>query len=258
LREITPDKTETPPASPPAKGRLSRLGNFRSSAAQFLGALVLMLVAAPFLDELKYGEAIDAGLMTLVLIAGVLAVGRTHRTLVLAVVLALPAVATRWIGHLQPHLLPLASIASLIFIGFVEFQLLHFIFRARRVNSDVLCAGISGYLLLGILFMLAFRFVSLLNPVDPAHPAIQPGAFSFNLAGATAHDLSRFEAYYFSFITLSTVGYGDISPLSNAARTLAMTEAMTGTLYMAVLISRLVALYSSESQAAHSDGKSGS
>jgi hypothetical protein len=174
----------------------------------------------------------------------------------LAVVLVLPAVVSRWAGSFWPGLVPphIHPIASLVFIGFVEYQLLHFIFRARRVNSEVLCAGISGYLLLGILWMLAYRVVSLLNPADAAHP----GAFSFNIAGATAHPLSRFEAYYFSFITLSTVGYGDISPLSNGARTLAMTEAMTGTLYMAVLISRLVALYTSESQATHSTGKSDS
>jgi len=57
-------------------------------------------------------------------------------------------------------------------------------------------------------------------------------------------------AFYFSFITLSTVGYGDIVPVSKAARMLAMTEAMTGTLYMAVFISRLVALYTSQSQTA--------
>jgi len=232
---------------PPAVRPL-RIGNFRSSAAQFLGALVLMLIAAPFLDDLKHGEAIEVALMTLVLVTGVLAVGRSHRTLVLAVVLALPAILARLTGHLRPDWLPpeVHTITALVFIGFVEFELLHFIFRARRVNSDVLCAGISGYLLLGILFMLAFRLVSLLNPADAAHGL--PGAFSFNLAGAAAHDLSRFEAYYFSFITLSTVGYGDISPLSNGARTLAMTEAMTGTLYMAVLISRLVSLYSTEHQ----------
>ena len=61
--------------------------------------------------------------------------------------------------------------------------------------------------------------------------------------------LCFFDAYYFSFITLSTVGYGDITPLSHGARTLAMMEAMVGTLYMAVLISRLVALYSAQSPA---------
>ena len=246
MSETTPTEAAAPV---PVKDRPARIGNFRSSAAQFLVALILMLFMAPFVDELEYGPAIDTGLITLVLIMGVLAVGRSvdrsHRTLMVAVVLMLPAVVTRWVSHFQPHSLPLAvgqSIGALVFMGFVEFKLLHFIFRARRVNSEVLCAGISGYLLLGILWMSAYMLVSRLNPVDSTHP----GAFSFNTGTAAAHSLSQFEAYYFSFITLSTVGYGDISPLSQGARTLAMTEAMTGTLYIAVLISRLVALYTSQ------------
>jgi len=203
-----------------------------------------MLAVSPFLDESEYGRIIDRTLITLVLILGVLAVGRSHRTLVLAVVLMLPAVVAGWISHFQPHLLPLAvhNVAALVFLGFVEYQLLHFVFRAPRVNSEVLCAGISGYLLLGILWMSAYMLVSRLNPVDPTHP----GAFAFTVGATAPHPLSQFEAYYFSFITLSTVGYGDITPVSPGARTLAMMEAMTGTLYMAVLISRLVALYSSQ------------
>ena len=56
--------------------------------------------------------------------------------------------------------------------------------------------------------------------------------------------MKGFNAFYFSFITLSTVGYGDITPLSRIARWLAATEAMTGLLYMTVLIARLVSLYS--------------
>lgn len=222
--------------------RPAHIGNFRTSAAQFLASLILMLFVAPFVDEIEYGPAIDTALITLVLILGVLAVGRSRRTLVQAVVLMLPALLVRWIHHFQPQLFPAAveNISGLIFIGFVEFQLLHFILRAPRVNSEVLCAGVSGYLLLGILWMSAYMAVSRLNP-DLVHPT-----FSFNTGPASAHSLSQFEAYYFSFITLSTVGYGDITPLSPAARTLAMMEAMTGTLYMAVLISRLVALYTSQ------------
>ena len=237
-----------PVAPAPAPHRTVRIGNFRSSAGQFLAALIVLLVTAPLLDALEYGPAIDTVLITLVLIMGVLAVGRSHRTLVLAVILMLPAVLFKWLGHFWPTILPpqMAPLAALVFIGFIEYQLLHFIFRARRVNSEVLCAGISGYLLLGILWMLAYMAVSGLNPGDPAHPALHPGAFAFTVGATTPHTLSQFEAYYFSFITLSTVGYGDITPLSNGARTLAMVEAMTGTLYMAVLISRLVALYSSQ------------
>lgn len=222
----------------PATSRPSRSGNFRSSAAQFLAGLILLLFAAPFVDEFKYGDVIDSALITLVLIAGVLAVGRSHRTLVLAVGLMLPAVIARWASHLQPEVVPPAvhNVAVLIFISFVEFQLLHFIFRAPRVNSEVLCAGISGYLLLGVLWMSAYKLVS----------RLVPDSFAYNIGTTATGSLQNFDAYYFSFITLSTVGYGDITPLSHVARTLAMAEALTGTLYIAVLISRLVALYSSQ------------
>jgi hypothetical protein len=57
--------------------------------------------------------------------------------------------------------------------------------------------------------------------------------------------MNGFNGFYFSFITLSTVGYGDITPVSRIARWLAAMEAMTGLLYVAILISRLVGLYSS-------------
>ena len=228
--------------------RPSRIGNFRSSAAQFLVALILFLCTAPFVDELKYGQALDSILATLVFITGVLAVGRSHRTLVLALLLMSPSFVCKWIWHFWPSAMPASvpALTGLFFIIFVEYQLLHFIFRAPRVNSEVLCAGISGYLLLGIMWMSAYMLVSDLTPLNPLQPLLQPGAFAYTAGNTTPHALSQFEAYYFSFITLSTVGYGDITPLSHPARTLAMLEAMTGTLYMAVLISRLVALYSTE------------
>ena len=70
------------------------------------------------------------------------------------------------------------------------------------------------------------------------------GAFSFN-TDAGKQSMNGFNALYFSFITLSTVGYGDITPVSRIARWLAAMEAMTGMLYVAVLIARLVALYRS-------------
>lgn len=73
-----------------------------------------------------------------------------------------------------------------------------------------------------------------------------PDAFAFTAGPAAGQSLQLHNAFYFSFITLSTVGYGDIIPVSNVARMLAAMEAITGTLYVAVIISRLVALDSSE------------
>jgi hypothetical protein len=56
--------------------------------------------------------------------------------------------------------------------------------------------------------------------------------------------MAKLTAFYYSFMTLTTVGYGDITPVSNVARMLAITESMSGTLFVGVLIARLVSLYS--------------
>jgi Ion channel len=244
-----PEASQLKPVTPPPDTveHPVRSGNFRFSAAQFLIALVFLFIAFPFLELFKYGDNMEALLMTLVLVSGVLAVGRRRRTLVLAVVLVLPALAARWINMFQPDLMPpeVYLVPALAFIGFVMLQFLYFILRAPRVNSEVLCAGVSVYLLLGIIWMFAYILVARLNPIDPLHP-LKLAAFAYNVGPPAIHSLTSFDAFYFSFITLSTVGYGDITPLSHIARTLAMTEAMTGTLYMAVLISRLVALYTSQ------------
>jgi hypothetical protein len=87
--------------------------------------------------------------------------------------------------------------------------------------------------MLGLMWTVAYWLVDQLTP---------GGAFSFNTNGG-GESINGFTGFYFSFITLSTVGYGDITPVSRAARWLAAMEAMTGLLYGAVLIARLVSLY---------------
>src|SRR5450755_4780347 len=102
MSDTSQPQPEAAPSSP--ADHPSRSGKSRSSVAQFLGALILMLFVAPFVNDLEYGPAIDTALITLVLILGVLAVGRSRKTLVLAMVLMVPAVVTKWVGNFQPHL----------------------------------------------------------------------------------------------------------------------------------------------------------
>src|SRR5205823_3059947 len=153
-----------------------------------------------------------------------------RRTLVVALFLLSPAIVGRWINHFRPHLVPPAVflIAGLVLIAFVVVNLLRFILRAPSVNTEVLCASIAAYLMLGLMWTMAYWLVDQLTP---------GGAFSFN-TNAGKQSMSGFNAFYFSFITLSTVGYGDITPLSTIARWLAAMEAMTGLLYVTVLIAR--------------------
>jgi hypothetical protein len=214
-----------------------RFGRRRFSTVQLLIVLGLLFFSFPFVEEVKGGDIIVSVLLSLVLISAVVAVANRGRTLVVAVLLMIPAIAGRWINHFRPDLVPPAVflISGLVLVAFVVFNLLSFILRAPSVNAEVLCASISAYLMLGLMWTMAYWLVDQLTP---------GGAFSFN-TNAGRQSMNGFNAFYFSFITLSTVGYGDITPLSRIARWLAALEAMTGLLYVAVLIARLVSLYSS-------------
>jgi hypothetical protein len=231
---MTPTQPRPEPAGP------LKLGRLRFSTVGFLIALVFFLASAPFVEEMPHGDIVDGGLLTLVLASGVLAVGGSLRRLIAAIILASPAVIGRWLHQFVPGVPhEYFLIPGLLFIIFVTANLLQFILHAPRVNSEVLCAGLSVYLLLGMTWMFAYLLVS----------ERSPGAFAITAGPDTGHALGNFDAYYFSYTTLCTLGYGDIVPASHVARTLAAAEGITGTLFMAVLIARLVALYSSQSPA---------
>ena len=213
-------------------------GIYRHSAAHFLAALVLIFVTAPFIEDLRGGELIEAVLMTVVLLSAVLAVGGRRRTLVWASVLVIPALVGKWINHWRPDLMPPEVFlgAGLLFVLFVVLHLLRFILRAPRVDSEILCLGVSNYLMLGWLWAFAYMLVD----------RLVPGSFAFTVGPSSVRSLEGFRGFYFSYSTITTVAYGDIIPLTSAVRMLAMAEAMAGMLYVALLIARLVSLYYSK------------
>ena len=223
-----------------AQTRLTRLrekqataGMFRFSVAQFLIALILLLVTYPFVIELEHGEMVENVLMMVILVSAMLAVGGRSRAL--TILLVIPALAGPWLDHYWPGVVPfwIITCTHMIFVGFVVIELLRFILRSTSVNSEVMCAGISGYLMLGILWTSTYLMISQLNPT------------SFSGAHLTANQsMGRFDALYLSFVSLTCLGCNDITPVSKAARMLLMVESTTGVLYLAVLIARLVALYS--------------
>jgi len=220
----------------------------RVSAVGFLAALVLMLVATPFVEGLKQGQLYEAVLFTVVMCTGLIASGSRRR---LAFALVSFALAAIWLNQLWPRAYPALTfiLPGMAFLVGVTASLLRFVLRAKRVDAEVLCAGISVYLILGLLWGLAYRLVAQVNP----------NAFSFSTPSETAATMSGFTSIYFSFITLATLGYGDITPASNVARMLAMLEAMTGTLFVGVMIAHLVSLYSGSGQSqtpGHDEGKS--
>ena len=188
--------------------------------------------------HLRGGTLIETMLLTLVLLCAVLSIAGGRGAL-LGVVLVAPAVIGEWMNYWQPDLLIYLAArgAGLAFTGFVVVQLLRFIVYAPRVDSEVLCAAIAGYLLSGLAWSLAYALVGRLDP----------GSFVFTFGPKSGQSMNGFTGLYFSFITLSTVGYGDIVPVSEVARMLSMVEALFGMFYVTLLIARLVSLYSSKS-----------
>lgn len=111
------------------------------------------------------------------------------------------------------------------------FVIVREIFSARKVTRDTIEGGVCVYLLIGIAWSYLYNLLLI----------IQPQAFNLNLSSNLQDDL-----LYFSFLTLTTVGYGDILPVSPLARVCANLEAIVGILYPSIYIARLVGQYSSE------------
>ena len=128
-------------------GKSLRILRFRRvTTVELLIALVLLFFFFPFVEEVKDGDVIVSLLLSLVLLSAVLAVADRKGAFFIALVLAIPAIAGRWINHFRPDLVPspVFLTAGLVLIGFVVANLLRFVLRAPSVNVEVLCASISA------------------------------------------------------------------------------------------------------------------
>lgn len=191
--------------------------------------LLFTLVASPLVTAFAFsGALIDFFLAANLLAAAIPTSGGLHRRLFIA------AIIVAWVAQSVMAWFDLPSVAALILgfwtvIGFsAAATALNFAMRARQVDSEHIYAALSAYLLVGVFFGLFYWVLE----------EIAPGTFS------VSSGFSRMSAIYFSFVTLATLGYGDIVPRSDVARGLAILEGVGGQLFLAVLVARLLSLYS--------------
>jgi len=186
------------------------------------------MLAAPVGAALGFSGGLIEFLLAGSLLAAVLPVAAGKvRNVLLAILVALWLLrpVTEWLGH--PTLSKLA-LSAWTFIGlFAAAAALRFAMRGTKVQSEHLFAALSAYLLAGIYFGLLFW----------ALEQIHPGSVS-------EANFSRTGAIYYSFVTLATIGYGDIVPRTDIARGIAVIEGVGGQLFLAVLVARLLSLYS--------------
>jgi hypothetical protein len=202
-------------------------------------AILLVVVATPLLGGGHGGGYLFQLLLTVVFLGALNVVSQKKRTLRVGLALAVPVLVTTWTARFQPGSESLAWVTlvlSTAFLCFTAAHILGYVFRARRVTSEILFGALSVYLLIGLTFALVFTTLEARHPGSLSLPA---GAFEAGLVDPRPFSTIS----YFSFVTMTTLGYGDIGPLTPTTRSLVTLEALLGQLFLAVLMARLVALH---------------
>ena len=173
-------------------------------------------------------------LYTGLLVASVRALSDTRKHVFIAVFLALPTLVLIWLDGLVN--LPSLKVAylsfALLFVGYTVVRVLSYVLSGEEIVADKIYGALSVYLLFGHGWAFIFIILETLNP----------GSFAGLAQSGTIEGVGS-ELIYYSFVTLTTLGYGEITPVTISARNLAAMEAVTGVLYIATLIARLVGMY---------------
>jgi len=206
------------------------------SNAFLLVSLLFLAVAEPFFPVETFGHAVYLIMISSVLVAAVWAASRHHGLRVASLMLAVPAFVIAWVRHfVESHTLSVLFIlfATAFFIFTAAVVLRQALGRDSSVTVDTIAAAVCVYLLLAVIWALFFSLIELTHPGSFASAGQQLAR-----SPRTVHS----ELLYLSVVTLSTLGYGDVLPVTAQARMLAAIEAIIGQLYLAVLIARLVGI----------------
>uniref|UniRef100_A0A832EJ39 Two pore domain potassium channel family protein n=1 Tax=Desulfacinum infernum TaxID=35837 RepID=A0A832EJ39_9BACT len=208
-----------------------------------LGSLTIYIfVVSPLSRHYHVGKVVHV-FFALVLLSGLLGTSPGARFRPWMLMAAVSAVLFRWISQENAVRLwvGLGYGCSSLFFGLSVIQLLARVFQRGPKTAHRVRGAVAVYLMLGLLWVSFYQLVELLSP----------GAFRFpdNPDGTPLPDAAQQSALiYFSFVTLTTVGYGDVVAVEPFARSLAVMEALSGQLFPAVLLARIVALQVSEEQ----------
>lgn len=216
---------------PKAREFLAHTWQSQANLSLFLALLALTVFFLPNLRVRNEHFALWADIIiTLVLVSGVAIAWGRKWLFTVAVCAAIPAVVTQWATLYWPtlKLLLWSEALSITAVLVLAYVLLAQVFRDDAINMMRVQGAVAAYLLLGIAYAYGYLLDWHLNP---------------SAITSTEGAMSRLSDWvYFSFCTLSTLGYGDIVPTSRLSRSLATAEAITGQLYLAITIARLVAM----------------
>ena len=202
-----------------------------------LVSLLLLLVSSPFLKDLRWFGLIRSILMTWIFLEIFHTTTRGKKRLIFNSLLVVFAIAALWVDNIfgtGARILALTSAIIVIYLFFSIVVLAKFVSGAERVDREVIYAAIIIYLLISMVWGYFYTTLEF----------FVPGSF------ALPFDMDQSDKFiwfmYFSYVTITTLGYGDITPLNAKASALASTEALIGQIYLVVIVAWLVGMHVSQ------------
>lgn len=224
----------------------TNLGNRRTLGkfTYLLGSLLSLLIVAAFIGSDRASVTVFCLLVAAVLLTAVVCACRRHRTLGAGLALVVPILVLNVTGYVTGYVtgnltvFVIHNVMVIAFFAFVSYHLLCAVLDEREVTIDTIVGAVCLYLLAGLFWTYLYSTIILLSPAAfQLTTTVDPMSTSpFGRAGFQ-------QLVYLSFVTMTTLGYGDITPVSAPARTAGYLQAIFGQFFLAVLVARLVALY---------------
>jgi len=209
-----------------------------------LASLALMIVLYPFIEGIGFVEYLYYIIILAIFFSSLYMLNHSPRLRRFAyfnggLMLILVALSG-FFKDIPPAFEIVGAFATLCFLILIAFAIIFDIFHSQEVTADTISGAACLYLLIGIIWGEAYSMLEHLSP----------GSFYYSLPEKVGRMISSSFFTYFSFVTLTTIGYGDISPVSKVAKLLVITEAILGQLYIAIFLARIIASYQGRKKSA--------
>jgi hypothetical protein len=194
--------------------------------------LLLLLVLTPFLDQFVQMRILMDIFLTTIFILIIYTIRLKRLQVIIASILVLPLIIATWSTYFFEirTISLLTRIFGALFFAYAAINILRIIARSEKVTRETIFAAIVAYLLIALMWAFLYMILEL----------VSPGSFSFPDWGSR-REAMRYQ--YLSFVTITTLGYGDITPLTDKASALVTMEAVVGQIYMVVLVAWLVGMH---------------
>jgi voltage-gated potassium channel len=190
--------------------------------------LIFLILVYPFMENNNNLNLIFNIVFSLILLSAVYAVSHDVKRFLIGVVLGIPVLIGNWF-FLTTSFAFIDYIFEILFYTYTIWILMDSIFKSKKVTMDLLMGAISVYLLLGILFAAVYSMIEFHSPNS--------------LRFEEEKEVERSDIFYYSYSTLTTLGYGDVTPINKSIKSIAIIEVIFGQMYIAIMISKLVGIY---------------